>query len=126
MKPTVGRIVHVLVDPKQNNGSDVAAAVITRVWSDTCTTAHPCRPKARTGRTGSRPGRCTSPARQLRKLMPRGWPSSAWATHSRCPPGSGLRGSSISQATARHFLTHRDRFRRILCAGAGEGQPASS
>jgi hypothetical protein len=36
MKPSVGRIVHVLVDPKQNNGSDVAAAAITRVWSDTC------------------------------------------------------------------------------------------
>ena len=36
MKPTIGRIVHVLVDPRHNNGSDVAPAVITRVWSDTC------------------------------------------------------------------------------------------
>jgi hypothetical protein len=31
-QPTVGRIVHVLVDPKDNNGSDVAPAIITRVW----------------------------------------------------------------------------------------------
>lgn len=36
MKPTIGRIVHVLADPKTNNGSDVAPAMITRVWSDTC------------------------------------------------------------------------------------------
>jgi hypothetical protein len=36
MKPSVGRIVHVLVDPNVNNGSDVAPAVITRVWSDNC------------------------------------------------------------------------------------------
>jgi hypothetical protein len=35
-KPAVGRIVHVIVDPKRNNGSDVAPAMITRVWSDTC------------------------------------------------------------------------------------------
>lgn len=35
-KPAVGRIVHVLVDPKVNNGSDVAPAIITRVWSDNC------------------------------------------------------------------------------------------
>lgn len=35
-KPALGRIVHVLVDPKFNNGSDVASAQITRVWSDTC------------------------------------------------------------------------------------------
>lgn len=34
MKPTVGRIVHVIVDPSQNNGSDVAPAVITRVWNE--------------------------------------------------------------------------------------------
>lgn len=33
-KPSVGRIVHVLVDPALNNGSDVAPAIITRVWSD--------------------------------------------------------------------------------------------
>lgn len=35
-KPSVGRIVHVTVDPRHNNGADVAPAVITRVWSDTC------------------------------------------------------------------------------------------
>ena len=35
-KPSIGRIVHVIVDPKANNGSDVAPAMITRVWSDTC------------------------------------------------------------------------------------------
>lgn len=35
-KPSVGRIVHVTVDGRYNNGSDVAPAVITRVWSDTC------------------------------------------------------------------------------------------
>jgi hypothetical protein len=34
-KAAVGRIVHVLVDPAQNNGSDVAPAIITRAWSDT-------------------------------------------------------------------------------------------
>lgn len=32
-KPFVGRIVLVTVDPRQNNGSDVAPAVITRVWA---------------------------------------------------------------------------------------------
>ena len=32
--PAIGRIVHVLVDPQINNGSDVAPAVITRVWSE--------------------------------------------------------------------------------------------
>ena len=31
-QPTVGRIVHVLVDPKHNNGADVAPAIITRAW----------------------------------------------------------------------------------------------
>ena len=36
MKPTIGRIVHVPVDPRVNNGADTAPAVITRVWSDTC------------------------------------------------------------------------------------------
>jgi len=35
MKPSVGRIVHVLVHPVENNGTDVAPAIITRVWSDT-------------------------------------------------------------------------------------------
>ena len=35
-KPSIGRIVHVLVDPKTNNGSDTAPAMITRVWSDEC------------------------------------------------------------------------------------------
>jgi hypothetical protein len=39
MKPSIGRIVHVLVDPATNNGADVAPAVITRVWSDTCVNA---------------------------------------------------------------------------------------
>jgi hypothetical protein len=33
--PSVGRIVHVRVDPATNNGSDVAPGIITRVWSDT-------------------------------------------------------------------------------------------
>ena len=33
-KPSLGRIVLVTVDPHSNNGSDVAPAVITRVWSD--------------------------------------------------------------------------------------------
>ncbi|WP_327088541.1 hypothetical protein OIE66_40535 [Nonomuraea sp. NBC_01738] len=32
-QPSVGRIVHVLVDPKKNNGSPVAPAIITRVWA---------------------------------------------------------------------------------------------
>lgn len=35
MKPSVGRIVHTIVDPALNNGADVAPAIITRVWSDT-------------------------------------------------------------------------------------------
>lgn len=36
MKPSVGRIVHAYVaDTTQNNGADVAPAVITRVWNDT-------------------------------------------------------------------------------------------
>lgn len=34
--PTVGRIVLVAVDPKINNGSDRAPAIITRVWGDIC------------------------------------------------------------------------------------------
>lgn len=34
MKPTKGRIVHVLVDPAINGGDDTAPAVITRVWGD--------------------------------------------------------------------------------------------
>jgi hypothetical protein len=34
MTPTLGQLVHVLVDPVENNGSPVAAAMITRVWSD--------------------------------------------------------------------------------------------
>lgn len=33
-KPSVGRIVHVPVDPATSNGATVAPAVITRVWSD--------------------------------------------------------------------------------------------
>lgn len=36
MKPSIGRIVHVIADPKVNNGSDAAPAMITRVWSDNC------------------------------------------------------------------------------------------
>lgn len=32
--PTVGRVVYVLVAPSTNNGSDVAPAEITRVWSE--------------------------------------------------------------------------------------------
>jgi len=35
MKPSLGRIVLVPMNPSENNGSDVAPAVITRVWSDT-------------------------------------------------------------------------------------------
>lgn len=33
-KPTVGRIVHVLVDKRSNNGADIAPAILTRVWGD--------------------------------------------------------------------------------------------
>lgn len=36
MKPSLGRIVLTLVAPETNNGADVAPAIITRVWSDTC------------------------------------------------------------------------------------------
>lgn len=32
--PSVGRVVHVSVDPAENNDQDYAAGVITRVWSD--------------------------------------------------------------------------------------------
>lgn len=35
MKPSLGRVVLVPMDPTTNNGSDVAPAVITRVWTDT-------------------------------------------------------------------------------------------
>jgi len=31
-KATIGRVVHVLVDPSKNNGSDVAPAIVTREW----------------------------------------------------------------------------------------------
>jgi len=34
-KPSVGCIVLVPIEPEMNNGSDVAPAIITRVWSDT-------------------------------------------------------------------------------------------
>lgn len=34
-KPSLGGVVHTYVTPEENNGSDVAAATITRVWSDT-------------------------------------------------------------------------------------------
>lgn len=33
-QPSVGRIVHVPVDPATTNGADVAPAVITRVWNE--------------------------------------------------------------------------------------------
>jgi hypothetical protein len=33
--PSIGRIVLVPMDPRDNNGADRAPAVITRVWSDT-------------------------------------------------------------------------------------------
>jgi len=36
MKPSIGRIVHVIVPPAHNNTGDVAPAVITRVFSDQC------------------------------------------------------------------------------------------
>ena len=31
-QPALGRVVHVLVHPTTNNGSDIAAATIVRVW----------------------------------------------------------------------------------------------
>ena len=34
MKPSVGMIVHTFVTPETNNGSEIAPAIITRVWSD--------------------------------------------------------------------------------------------
>jgi hypothetical protein len=34
--PSLGRIVLFTVPPHSNNASDVAPAIITRVWSDTC------------------------------------------------------------------------------------------
>lgn len=33
-RPHLGQMVHVLVDKRHNNGSDVAAAFVTRVWSN--------------------------------------------------------------------------------------------
>ncbi|MFF1469126.1 hypothetical protein [Streptomyces mirabilis] len=38
-KPSVGRVVLVGCNPAYNNGSTVAPAIITRVWSDTCVNA---------------------------------------------------------------------------------------
>lgn len=35
MKPSLGRIVIVPMNPATNNGADEAPAIITRVWSDT-------------------------------------------------------------------------------------------
>jgi hypothetical protein len=32
--PSVGRIVHVPVDPETSNGATIAPAIITRVWSE--------------------------------------------------------------------------------------------
>ncbi|MBT2508808.1 hypothetical protein J7I98_23560 [Streptomyces sp. ISL-98] len=40
MKPSVGRIVLVSMDPAMNNGAGVAPAVITRVWDDTTVNVH--------------------------------------------------------------------------------------
>jgi hypothetical protein len=40
MTPTVGRIVLVPMDPAMNNGSDLAPAVITRVWEDGSVNVH--------------------------------------------------------------------------------------
>ncbi len=40
MKPSAGRIVMVFADPADNNGADVAPAVITRVWSDETINVH--------------------------------------------------------------------------------------
>jgi len=34
VKPSLGRVVLARVNPAENNGSDVAPAIITRVWSD--------------------------------------------------------------------------------------------
>jgi len=31
---SIGRIIHVLVDPAQNNGSEVATGIVARVWND--------------------------------------------------------------------------------------------
>ena len=33
MKPSLGRTVHVRMDPRENNGADTAPAIITRVWA---------------------------------------------------------------------------------------------
>lgn len=33
-KPSLGRVVLVLVEPTTNNGSDTAPATVTRVWSE--------------------------------------------------------------------------------------------
>ena len=33
-KPSLGRVVHTYVNPEENNGSEIAAASIVRVWSD--------------------------------------------------------------------------------------------
>ena len=41
MQPaTIGRVVHVLVNPNTNNGSDVAPALVVRAWGDPYTAAH--------------------------------------------------------------------------------------
>lgn len=34
MNPSLGRIVLTRVDSRMNNGSDIAPAIVTRVWSD--------------------------------------------------------------------------------------------
>lgn len=36
MKPSIGRIVHVIGPRVESNGATVAPGIITRVWSETC------------------------------------------------------------------------------------------
>lgn len=31
---SIGRIIHVIVDPAANNGSDIAPAIVARVWGE--------------------------------------------------------------------------------------------
>lgn len=40
MTPAICRMVQVLVDPALNNGSDVAPAVIARVWGEAADGSH--------------------------------------------------------------------------------------
>jgi hypothetical protein len=34
MNPTIGRIMHVIGVPATGNGTDIAPAIVTRVWSE--------------------------------------------------------------------------------------------